>query len=151
MEKKTFKLKNGEITFHGDQLMITEDVWKQSRLSFINSIVWVIYGIISVLRFQETNDLFFLWTGLLIGIVHFAILGYLLLFRTRESIINLGEVISFQFKNRGKEKVLDLKLANKKTRRILGVDPVHEEMNTYFQHLEQTYHTEIIQHSYNNT
>jgi membrane protein implicated in regulation of membrane protease activity len=39
-----------------------------------NSIIWMIFGIFSLLRYLQTGDQFLLWTGLIIGIGHLFII-----------------------------------------------------------------------------
>lgn len=131
MERKTFDLKTGNISFHNDQLIIKDDVVAQIRLNLFLCFMGIIYGVFSVLRYVKTGDSFLLWTGLLMGVGHLLILIYQLLYRSQKSIIDLHEIISYQFKNRQGKKILQLKLSNKKTRNVQGVDSAYEELKTY--------------------
>jgi hypothetical protein len=44
---------------------------KNKRL-LINAL-WIFYGILSVLRYFKTGDMFLLWTGLIIGVAHLVV------------------------------------------------------------------------------
>lgn len=118
---QTFKLIKGEITFDSDKIIIMDDAKKQKRLRQTTSIMWTIFGIISVLRYLKTGDQFLLWTGLIIGIGHLIIVVFTL-FQTAQSEISLTDIKSIKARQRSGNRFLDIKLKNNKLRRVIRVD-----------------------------
>jgi hypothetical protein len=126
---QTFKIKEGEISFETDKVKISDKSTKQSRFQLFSSGMWTIYGTLSVLRYLKTGDQFLLWTGLLIGIAHFVIF-ILILFRSTQSDILLGDIKSIKVKQRFSNKFLDIRLKNNRLRRVNGVEN-SEELDDY--------------------
>ncbi|NUO02958.1 MAG: hypothetical protein HUU01_20305 [Saprospiraceae bacterium] len=128
--EQTFKLKNGEILLGKDKVVIVDDAKKQYRTRLISSGVWTFFGILSVLRYQQTGDQFLLWSGLIIGIGHLVIL-LLALFRTTKSEIQLNEILSMQINQQFGNKYLDIKLSGNKIRRVNQIDSIEQEVKAY--------------------
>jgi hypothetical protein len=127
---QTFKLKNGELSFEEDKIVITDSAKKQNRNWLISSGVWTVYGILSVLRYFKTGDPFLLWTGLFIGIAHFVILVRTL-FRSAKSEILRSEIVSWEIKQRFGNRFLDIRLKENKTRRVNGIEAISAELKAY--------------------
>ena len=128
---QTFKLKKGEILFDEDKIIIKDDAKKQKRLTLLSSSMWTIYGTLSVLRYFKTGDQFLLWTGLFIGIAHFVVF-ILNLCRTVKSEIPFDDIKSLKVKQRFSNEYLDIKLKNRRLRRVIRVDN-SEELDKYIE------------------
>jgi hypothetical protein len=107
--EQNYKIKNGEIIFDEKKIVISDNSKKQIRMLLFSSSSWTFYGILSILRYIKTGDQFLLWTGLFIGIAHFATL-LLTLRRTSKSQIENNEVLSMVLKQRFGNAFLDIKL-----------------------------------------
>ena len=118
---QTFKFKNGEILFDSDKIYISDDAIKQKRQKLFISIMSIIIGITLFLRSLKTGDDFFIWTGLLIAVGHVFVLIFTLI-QTFQSEILLKEISSIKIKQRFGHKFIDIKLNNRKIRRILKID-----------------------------
>lgn len=122
--KQTFKLKNGEILFQDDKIIIIDDAKKQRYMQLFSSSIWTVYGIISVFRYLKTNDQFLLWLAI-IGILHFVILIPNLL-RSNQSEILFDNIKSLKFNLRFGRGFLDIKLKNNRLRRVIGIENSQE-------------------------
>jgi len=129
---QTYNIKNGEISFDDEKIVIKDDAKKQFRLRLFSSIMWTFYGLFSVLRSMKTGDQFLLWTGLLIGIAHFVILMFTL-FRSTKSEVRKSEILSLELKERMGNKFLDIKLAGNKIRRVSQIDSIYDELEAYIE------------------
>jgi hypothetical protein len=120
-----FELQKGKLEFRSDQIFITDNAQRQKRVRLLTSGIWIIYGILSILRYMRTGDEFLLWTGLLIGIGHFVVF-IAFLFRSVKSEITMDEVKSMKFKSRFNNDFLDIKLSSGRVRRVSQVDDTAE-------------------------
>ncbi len=130
MEKQSYKIKNGEISFDKESIVIKDNAKKQYWYLIVLSILWIFYGVISILRYQKTGDNFLLWTGLIIGIAHLVVL-IMTLFKSTKAEFNRTEIISIQLKQRLNNKFLELKLTGNKIRRVNQIDNIYDELNNY--------------------
>ncbi len=135
--KQTYKLKQGEISFDEAGFIIKDNAGKLFRTRIFSSSLWTFFGIMSVLRYRNTQDQFLLWTGLFIGIAHFIIL-VLTLFMSSRQEIKREEIRSLELKNRFGNYFLDIKLAGNKIRRVNQVDDIKNELEAYI----KTYYSE---------
>ena len=117
----TFKLKKGEISFENDKIRITDNSKKHNRFQLLNSIIWTIFGVFSILRYFKTGDQFSLWAGLFIGTAHLYIFSQNLR-RTNQNEILVDEIKSIKIKQIFNNEVLDIKLKNNKLRRVTGIE-----------------------------
>jgi len=118
---QAFRLKKGDISFESDKIIISDDAEKQKNYTILKSGLWTFFGVMSVLRYLQTGDLFLLWTGLLIGLGHFLILVFTLL-RTVSKEILSTDIKSVKIKKRFGNKFLDIKLKNNRLRRLFLAD-----------------------------
>lgn len=130
MEKQIYKIKNSEITFDNESIVIKDDAKKLYWIFIAKSILWIVYAITSILRYQKTGDKFLLWTGLIFGIGFFVIL-IRTLFKSTKSEIKKSEIISIQLKHRLSNKFLELKLTGNKIRRVTQIDSIYDELDAY--------------------
>ena len=119
--KQTFKLKNGEIIFDNDKIIIKDDAKKQRNITLFSAGMWTIFGTLSVVRYFKTGDQFLLWTGLFIGIAHFVIFIFNLR-RTAKREIPFDGIKSLKVKQRFSKEFLDIKLKNSRLRRVILAD-----------------------------
>lgn len=129
---KALPLEKGEIILGEDKITILDKAKKEKYRRITSSSIWIIYGILSVLRYMKTGDEFLLWTGSVIGLLHLAVLVYSL-FRTTKGEIDLEEIGRVIFKERNGNKFLDLKLKDGKKRRISKVESVKDELRAFFE------------------
>jgi len=130
--KQTYKLKNGEISFDENGIVIIDNARKQYRLRVFSSSLWTFYCIMSVLRYFKTGDQFLLWTGLFIGIGHFVLL-ISSFFRTTKNEIKKSEIRSLELKQRFGNNFLDIKLVGNKIRRVSQIDIINHELKHYIE------------------
>jgi hypothetical protein len=116
----SFKIEDGEISIETDKIKISDKSKKQNLMTMINSIIWVFFGLVTIIRYFTKGDEFALWTGSLIGIGHFVVL-IIYLFRSHQAGIHFDEIKSIKVKERIGRKFLDIKLKNHKLRRVIGV------------------------------
>jgi len=126
-----FKFNKGEITFEQDKILIADDAGRQLRRTRITSGIWAFYGTLSVLRFIKTGDQFLLWSGLIIGLGHLAIL-FTTLFRSEQNEIYVTDVHTITLKKRFGNSFLDIRLKSNRIRRVLQVEET-EDLKKYIQ------------------
>ena len=126
MEQK-YNIKNGEIIFDENKIVIIDSAKKEIRTKILLSSIWTVYGILSVFRGLKTEDQFVLWSGLFIGIAHLIILIFTI-FRTSKNTIENKDIKKIVLKNRFGNSFLDIKLKNNKTRRVNLLDEVPDEL-----------------------
>ena len=127
---QTYKLKNGEISFDDEKIIIRDDAKRYYRYRLFSSTLWTFFGIMSILRYVNTGDEFLLWSGLFIGIGHFVVL-VLTLFQSVKSEVDRREILSLDLKQRFGNKFLDIKLVGNKIRRVSHIEPIYEELEQY--------------------
>ena len=133
--KQTFKIGKGELSFDEEKIVIKDDARKQNRLILITSCIWIVYGILSVLRYFKTGDQFLLWTGLLIGIAHLIVV-VLMLLRTSKNEVRKSEIKSLEIKERFGRTFLDINLVGFKFRRVIRIengDELKKFIETYLE------------------
>jgi len=64
--KKKFTIHNGEISFLDNGLEINDHSMKSKWIYIILGFCWILYGILSLLRYTKTGDNFLLWSGIII-------------------------------------------------------------------------------------
>jgi len=128
---KTFKLKKGEISFAPDRIRILDDAKGRNNILLLRSVMWTIFGLLSVLRYLKTGDQFFLWTGFLITITYIVIF-VLRLSHSSEKELSLEDIKSIRVREVLNNTFLDIKLKNRKIRRVLGFEH-SKELDEYIQ------------------
>ncbi len=129
--EKILHLEKGEIIL-GEETMYIRDHAKKEKLKKIaSSAMWTVFGILSVARYMTTGDGFLLWTGSIIGVYYLAELINCLL-RTTKAEVNLHESETANFKENNGNTLLSLRLKGGLKRRISKIEPVSEELKTFF-------------------
>ena len=123
--KHIFKLKEGEILFDEDKIIIKDDAKKQKWILTAILFLGIINGFLTFLRYYKTGDQFDFWCGLLIGVLDILILTIWLL-RSVRSEISLKEVQSMKLKQRFNNKFLDIRLNSNRLRRVIRIDNATE-------------------------
>ena len=68
MQKK-FNIHKGEISFLENGLEINDQGRRSKRIYIIMGVCWIVYGILSLLRYHKTGDPFLLWSGIILIIL----------------------------------------------------------------------------------
>jgi len=63
---KKFNIHKGEISFLENGLEINDHGRRSKRIYIIMGVCWIVYGILSLLRYYKTGDPFLLWSGMII-------------------------------------------------------------------------------------
>ncbi|HEY4650742.1 MAG TPA: hypothetical protein VIG72_04975 [Pontibacter sp.] len=128
--EQVLQVGKGEIRLSERSITIRDDAKKEKIRGMLSSSIWIVYGVISVLRYIKTGDQFLLWTGTVIGISHLVLL-VLSIFRTTKAEIALQEISAATFTKRNGNNFLDLKLKSGHKRRISRIDPVMDELRAF--------------------
>lgn len=129
--EKSLTLEKGTVQLSEDRILILDNAKRQHLMSRVSSLLWALFGIVSVFRYLKTGDEFLLWTGLLIGTGHLVML-VLTSFRTTKAEIDLRDIRQVAFKSRNGNKFMDLKLSNGLKRRVSRIAPVSDELRDFF-------------------
>jgi len=126
---KTFRLKNGEISFEEDKIKISDNARTQKYIMLFSSLFVILCIIITKFNFERLGDKssssFFFVLIILILIV----LVPTLLLRSTKSTLVLDEVKSLKVKQLFSNTILDIKLKNNLQRRVIGVKNAEELKN----------------------
>lgn len=129
--ERTLPLEKGEIVLGEEKITIRDKEKRELYIRITSSVIWAIYGALSVLRYMKTGDEFLLWSGIIIGPLHLAVLIYGLT-RTSKGEVYLQEIKMAVFKKRNGNNFLDLKLKGGRKRRISKIEPVSDELRAFF-------------------
>ena len=129
--ERILPLEKGEIVLGEEKITIRDTAKKEKFRRVASSVIWTLFGGLSILRYMKTGDEFLLWSGSIIGLLHLAVLVYSL-FRTTKGEIELQEIGKAIFKERNGNKFLDLKLKGGTKRRISKVEPASDELRAFF-------------------
>lgn len=113
----TYPLKNGEVTFEENRILIKDNTLYPKRIFQITAVVWTIYGAFSIYRYQKEGDAFYLWSGLLIGGLHLIVLILSMFVDTRKEIPR-AEIRGMRTTKRFGNHLLIIKLPGMKSRRL---------------------------------
>ena len=114
----SIKIEKGELIVDDSTITIIDDAKRQNNLLFFSSIIWTVFGTISVLRYLEEGDEFLLWSGLFIGGAHFCFAVYYMFLNSNASIIRKEDIVSVKRKNGLKNEYIAIKLSNGRVRKI---------------------------------
>lgn len=124
--KKTFKLKKGEILFDKDKIIINDDAKKQK----LSGLTFGCFGaVISIMMALNYMNSYKFWMDLFTCVLSILAIC-LLMFQTAKSVLHKNEIKSLEIRKRLGNKFLDIKLLNKKTRRVTNLDNI-EELEQY--------------------
>lgn len=116
----SFLVENGKITFETNKIRITDKSKKQKLQLIANSVTFLIFGLLTIIRYFTKGDEDALWIGSIITIIHLVVL-ILYLFRSYQAEISFDEIKSIKVKERFGQKFLDIKLKNQKLKRVIGI------------------------------
>lgn len=126
----TLPIGKGELLLADDRILIKDNAKRDNRMAMVSSAMWTVFGILSVLRYMKGGDEFLLWSGVLIGFAHFALLiGYL--FRTSKSELLHSEIRSVKLKSRFGRKFVDFVLESGRKRRVTSTELATSELEAY--------------------
>ncbi|HAA16394.1 MAG TPA: hypothetical protein DCE41_33695 [Cytophagales bacterium] len=128
---ETLTLKDGSISFDQDRILIQDKNKRQTQMRIISSSLWFIFGVLFILRYTSGEENFYLWSGLFIALGHATVLIIQLLFRTTRGEIQFSEIEKMSIKEKGNNTFFELKLKNRKLRRINQVEGIVEELNRH--------------------
>ena len=124
--KQTFKLKEGEILFDKDKIIIKDDAKKQKWLSSLSPFIGIMIMINLSLKSYKTGEQFRFWVEFIYILLGILILTILLL-RSVKSDISLNDVKSMRIKQGiFCNNFLDIKLVNNRVRRVINVKKAKE-------------------------
>lgn len=129
--EKTLPLDKGEIELSENMLTIRDNAKRYKRERILYSCIWVIFGILSILRYLKTGDQFLLWSGVIIGVGHAGAITYRL-FETTSSQIELQNIKTAIFKRRFGTSYLMLDLKSGSKRRINKIEPIEKDLRAFF-------------------
>ncbi|WNJ17093.1 hypothetical protein [Pontibacter sp. G13] len=96
---RTFQIPDGTLTFTPQTIRIADGAKRKQRIRLLNAALWILFAVLSVLRYRNTLDPFLLWSGVAIGAGHLAILVYSLS-QSSDSEIPWANVASIKIKHR---------------------------------------------------
>jgi hypothetical protein len=103
--------------------------YKWERIFY--SCIWIVYSVLSILRYIKTGDQFLLWSGVIIGVGHAGAIVYRL-FETTRSQIELQNIKIAVFKRRFGTSYLILDLKSGSKRRINKIEPIEDDLRAFF-------------------
>ncbi len=119
------QFKKGKIILWNESIQIQDNAVREFRLRIVTAVLWIIFGVVSVLRYLQTGDAFLLWTGLFIGVGHTVVLILSLLRTTRNEIL-YNQVEHIHFTDRWGVRTMKIKLKGNAVRYVspLNMDEV---------------------------
>ena len=105
---KSLELHRGTLTIYDNKVVI-EDRSDGFKWQYLSTIMWLIFGIFSVIKYYKGGESFYLWSGLLITGLYL-IIGVNMLFMTNAKEILFTEIQSIQLKQRLGNRFMDVKL-----------------------------------------
>lgn len=121
----TFKLKKGEIKFTNEKVSIKDDAKRQKWWLSIILFCSLFYGYAAFISYLPKQELFFTGFGLFLGVLNTVVLIIWLL-RSVKSEIPLKEIESLDIRQRFQNVFLDIRLRNKKVRRVAQIEELTE-------------------------
>jgi hypothetical protein len=122
---------SGKISFEDDRIVIDDNAKKWYWLQLVSSTCWIVFGAIYMGRFLTGHaDYASLGLGLLVGLPH-AVLFILTLKRSVKGEIALSQVRSLHLRGRAGYRYLDIKLTDRRVRRMYQVDKDYDRLLEY--------------------
>jgi len=119
MQKK-FNIHKGQISFLENGLEINDHGKRSKRIYIIMGVCWIVYGILSLLRYQKTGDQFLLWSGIII--ISLWIIGIIVkYFKQTDQQISYNDIEKVIIKKDLLETILsaDIVMKNSKKRSVI--------------------------------
>lgn len=131
-----FELRDGELTFENDVILISDKAKTHKYLTLISSVVWVLVGLKNAMIFDQTtvDTIDYFW--IVLGLINLLVFVIILL-RSTSNMIMQCDVKSIKVKQRLNNTFLEIKLKNNRVRRVIQfVEP--EELKMFIQKNYQT-------------
>ena len=117
---RTFELKKGTLAFEEDKIVITDNEKIRWRLMLFFVTLTLILALPAVSTYLISDDQYQTWFGIFIGLAFvFALVGSS--FRSVQNEIDLKEVKSLKMKQGLLDEYLEIKLTNRKIRRVSAI------------------------------
>lgn len=130
--EKTLALRSGSLILAEDRIFIKDGFRPQKIMLQIIAVFWLAMSVIYLYRYAKSNDGFYLWAGLILGVMNIIVLLLFARLSTQEKILHT-EIVEMQLKKRLGGTNLVIKLKNNKHRQVAKVEHLTEEIKTYCQ------------------
>ena len=117
---KKFNIHKGEISFLENGLEINDQGRWSKRIYTIMGVCWIVYGILSLLRYYKTGDQFLLWSGIII--ISLWIIGIIVkYFKHSDQLISYDDIEKVVIKKELLETILiaDIVMKDSKKRSVI--------------------------------
>ena len=117
---KKFNIHKGEISFLENGLEINDQGRWSKRIYIIMGVCWIVYGILSLLRYYKTGDQFLLWSGIII--ISLWIIGIIVkYFKHTDQLISYDDIEKVVIKKELLETILiaDIVMKDSKKRSVI--------------------------------
>ncbi|MCB9080421.1 MAG: hypothetical protein H6555_01790 [Lewinellaceae bacterium] len=128
--EKTLALRSGSIILAEDRIIVKDGFRSQKILLQIIAVFWIAFSLIHLYRYSQTQDVFYLWSGLVLGILNIAVLLLFTRLSAQEVILHT-DIQEVQLKKRLGGMILILKLNNKLRRQVAKVEHLADEITIY--------------------
>lgn len=128
--EKTLALRSGSIILAEDRIIVKDGFRSQKILLQIIAVFWIAFSLIHLYRYSQTLDVFYLWSGLVLGILNIAVLLLFTRLSAQEVILH-ADIQEVQLKKRLGGTILALKLNNKLRRQVAKVEHLADEITIY--------------------
>ena len=115
--KQSFKLKNGEVEFDNEKISIKDNAKTQKYIVVLFNCIWILFSFVKILKYYKTGHNFDLFFGIFFGFANTIMLIYWQSISVNNEI-KLTDVESMKIKQRFKNRYLEIKLKNNKSRRV---------------------------------
>jgi len=127
MQKK-FTIHKGEISFLENGLEINDHGKRSKRIYIIMGVCWIIYGILSLLRYHKTGDQFLLWSGIII--INLWIIGIIIkYFKQTDQRISYTDIEKVTIKKDILETILKADIIMKNSKKRYFILDYNGELN----------------------
>ncbi len=116
---KTFRLKNGEISFEEDKIKISDNAKTQKYVMLGSNLICILCVCGTIINFERLGDTSYnsFFYAL---IILFSIIFTITLLKSTKTIVLSDNVNSIKVKQRFENTILDIKLKNNLKRRVIG-------------------------------
>ncbi len=115
--KQNFKLKNNEVEFDNEKILIKDNAKIDKYIMVFCNCIWILFSLMKILKYYKTGHNFDLWFGVAIGLANIFLLFYWQSISVSNEI-KFTEVKSMKIKQRFKNRYLEIRLKDNKSRRV---------------------------------
>lgn len=115
--KQNFKLKNNEVEFDNEKISIKDNAKIDKYIMVFCNCIWILFSLMKILKYYKTGHNFDLWFGVAIGLANIFLLFYWQSISVSNEI-KFTEVKSMKIKQRFKNRYLEIRLKDNKSRRV---------------------------------